>query len=177
MPVPLVESSMTQAEEMRQLRNQEAKQLIGNSVDKAKAIFNQNTVAGQISKQSMKTAPVKPARNSITRTTNSHRQQSPDREISQEKSEQTISPDDSQSSNNNLQECSNSDQSNENLDDDNTNAYSTIKRSPYSKSNSQNEQSANTKQSDSVQTKAEHVQEAEKSNASEQSNIDSGKKN
>lgn len=159
MPKPTVESSTTQAEEMRQQRNEEAKQLIGNSVDKAKAIFNQNTAAGQLAKAA-KTAPVKPVRNSITRSTTGPRQQhSPDRDSSPQQSEQSISPVDTQPSNNNLPESTIADQTADNLEDDDSNPYSTIKRSPYSKSNSQNEPSANDKQTDNVQTKAEPVRD------------------
>lgn len=145
---------------MRQQRNQEARQLIGNSVDKAKAIFAQNTAAGQLTNKTAKTAPVKPVRNSITRsaTNQSRQQQSPE----PEKSQQQMTEEDeielmigTEPSNNNLQETNVADQPIDNLDDDDSDPYSTIKRSPYTKvtTNSQSESSANNKQTDNVQTK------------------------
>lgn len=79
--MPSVVRSTTQAEEMRQQRNQEVRQLIGSSVDKAKAVFAQNTTAEQVLQKTTKTAPVKPARNSITRSSSSSNQrQSPDQQ-------------------------------------------------------------------------------------------------
>lgn len=164
LPKPSVERSTAQAEEMRQQRNQEVRQLIGSSVDKAKAIFAQNTAAGQLSSKSTKTAPVKPVRNSITRstTTNNQQQQSPE----PEKSHQLPEPDDihdeietssvtnNSPSNHNLQETAVAEQS---LEDDDSDPYSTIKRSPYSKvtTNSQNDTNGgNSKQADHVQTKS-----------------------
>lgn len=155
-PKPSVDRSTTQAEEMRQQRNQEARQLIGNSVDKAKAIFAQNTAAGQLTNKAAKTAPVKPVRNSITRSaTNQRQQQSPEPE-QQQTIEQLESPTGTQISNNNLQETINADQAIHNLEDDDSDPYSTIKRSPYTKvtTNSQNESSANNKPADNVQTEA-----------------------
>lgn len=69
---------------MRKLRSQEARQLIGGSVNKAKAIFVQNiSSAATAFTKSTKTAPAKPVRNSITRSTSSQDQQLPD-QISQE---------------------------------------------------------------------------------------------
>lgn len=137
--MPSVERSTTQAEEMRQQRNQEAKQLIGNSVDKAKAIFAQNTAAGQLQNKSAKMAPVKPIRNSITRssttttttTNNNQQQQSPEPEKNQQQSERSESP--SGTLNNNLQETTDTDQPIHTLEDDDSDPYSTIKRSPYTK--------------------------------------------
>lgn len=162
MPKPSVDRSTTQAEEMRQMRNQEARQLIGNSVDKAKAIFAQNTAAGQLQNKAAKTAPAKPVRNSITRsTTNQRQQQSPEPEKSpQHDCIDEISPTGTAqplSNNNNLEETTSTlaDQSTHNsLEDDDSDPYSTIKRSPYTKvtTNSQNESSANSKQADNVQT-------------------------
>ncbi|XP_031622393.1 drebrin-like protein isoform X2 [Contarinia nasturtii] len=162
MPKPSVERSTTQAEEMRQQRNQEARQLIGNSVDKAKAIFAQNTAAGQLQNKSVKIAPLKPARNSITRSTtstnnNQQQQQSPEPEKNQQQqqSEQSESP--TGTLNNNLQETTVADQPIHTLDDDDSDPYSTIKRSPYTKVNTnscQSETSANNKQSDNVQTES-----------------------
>lgn len=182
-PKPSVDRSTTQAEEMRQQRNQEARQLIGNSVDKAKAIFAQNTAAGQLTNKSAKTAPVKPVRNSITRsTTNQRQQQSPEPEKSQQQSiEQSESPTDQspQPSNNNLQETIGvADQPNQNLEEDDSDPYSTIKRSPYTKTNSQSELSANNKQqADNVQTEAINTQEhaTEKEVAEEKPSSESGK--
>lgn len=59
---------MTQAEEMRQQRNNEAKELIGSRVGTAKAIFSQNSASGQMLLN--KAAPVKPVRNSIAQRIN-----------------------------------------------------------------------------------------------------------
>lgn len=136
------------AEEMRQQRNEEAKQLIGNTFDKAKAIFNQNTATGQLVNKAARTAPVKPIRNSITRSTNSQRQQSPDQENSQQQPGKSIPLIDAQSTNNDLhinqnfvKENTFSNQTATNLEDDDSSSYSTIKRSPYSKSNSHDKQS------------------------------------
>lgn len=75
MPKPTIERSTTQAEEMRQQRNQEVRQLIGSTVNNAKAIFAQNTAAGQLTSKMVKTAPAKPVRNSITRSVNNQQQQ------------------------------------------------------------------------------------------------------
>lgn len=61
--------TMTQAEEMRQARNNEAKELIGSRVGTAKAIFTQNSSSGQM--HSNKAAPAKPVRNSIAQRINS----------------------------------------------------------------------------------------------------------
>lgn len=63
--------SMTHAEEMRQQRNNEARQLIGSRVGTAKAIFTQNTASGQMQTSINKSAPVKPVRNSIAQRINS----------------------------------------------------------------------------------------------------------
>lgn len=147
---------------MRQQRNQEVRQLIGSSVDKAKAIFAQNTAAGQLTSKSTKTAPVKPVRNSITRSTNNQQQQqSPEPEKSHELPDpdnhdeeiETSSVTNNQPSNNNLQETCVADH---NLEDDDSDPYSTIKRSPYSKvtTNSQNDTSGNSKQVDHVPTES-----------------------
>ncbi|XP_059608810.1 drebrin-like protein [Phlebotomus argentipes] len=62
----------TSAEMMRQQRNQEAKELIGSRVGQAKAIFSQNTTNVPVTKAA---APVKPARNSLTQRINSLNQQ------------------------------------------------------------------------------------------------------
>lgn len=66
---------MTQAEEMRQQRNNEAKQLIGSRVGTAKAIFTQNSASGQML-TSKTAAPIKPVRNSIAQRINSLNNQS-----------------------------------------------------------------------------------------------------
>lgn len=172
MPLQTVERSKTQAEEMRQQRNQEARQLIGNSVDKAKAIFAQNTAAGQIQSKGVKMAPVKPVRNSIARSTNNHQQQSPEPEqepepeadqLSEPKPETETNTQSEQLeastidvSKNNLQETETTvaEQSIHNLENNESDPYSTIKRSPYTKvsTNCQNEPSANNKQAKNVQT-------------------------
>ncbi|CAD7080559.1 unnamed protein product [Hermetia illucens] len=60
--------TMTEAERMRQQRNQEARELIGSRVGTAKAIFTQNTCDGQM--QTKTAAPVKPVRNSIAQRIN-----------------------------------------------------------------------------------------------------------
>lgn len=183
LPMPATDRSTTQAEELRQQRNEEVRQLIGSSVDKAKAIFAQNTAAGQLTSKTTKTAPVKPVRNSITRSVNNQPQQQqqqqsppqqnspePEKPQQQQQQQQPIpqldSHDDAQTTNNNeTQETSAVDQTVHDLEDDDSDPFSTIKRSPYSKTstNSQNEQSVNNKQIDNVQ--AESV---EKSNGDKQ---------
>lgn len=94
---------MTQAEEMRQQRNNEAKQLIGSRVGTAKAIFTQNTASGQMHNPKA-AAPAKPVRNSIAQRINSLNNQSPtddnngvftkndDEEALQTNATKTISP-------------------------------------------------------------------------------------
>lgn len=62
--------SMTQAEIMRQQRNQEARELIGSRVGTAKAIFTQNAASGQMKTSSKISAPAKPVRNSIAQRIN-----------------------------------------------------------------------------------------------------------
>ncbi|XP_055693245.1 drebrin-like protein [Lutzomyia longipalpis] len=64
--------TQTSAEMMRQQRNQEARELIGSRVGQAKAIFSQNTTNVPVTKAS---APVKPARNSLAQRINSLNQQ------------------------------------------------------------------------------------------------------
>jgi len=56
--------TMTQAEEMRQQRNLEARELIGSRVGTTKAIFSQNSASGQM-QTTNKVAPAKPIRNTI----------------------------------------------------------------------------------------------------------------
>jgi len=65
MPSPT--RTMTEAERMRQIRSQEARELIGSTVGNAKAIFTQNSTDGQIHN---KNAPIKPVRNSIAQRIN-----------------------------------------------------------------------------------------------------------
>lgn len=185
LPMPAVDRSTTQAEEIRQQRNEEVRQLIGSSVDKAKAIFAQNTAAGQLTSKTTKTAPVKPVRNSITRSVNNQpqqqqqqqqsppRQYSPEPEKPQQQQQQQQQPipqldlhDDAQTTNNDeTQETSAVDQTVHDLEDDDSDPFSTIKRSPYSKTstNSQNEHSVNNKQIDNVQ-----LESIEKSNGDKQ---------
>lgn len=91
--------TMTQAEEMRQQRNNEAKQLIGSRVGTAKAIFTQNTASGQML-TSKTAAPQKPVRNSIAQRINSLNNQSAtadgntkiDDEDLEDQPQKTISP-------------------------------------------------------------------------------------
>lgn len=75
LPSPV--QTTTSADEMRQQRNREAKELIGSRVDTAKAIFTQNSAASQLSNQ--KSAPIKPIRNSIAQRINTlnNQQQQP----------------------------------------------------------------------------------------------------
>lgn len=188
--MPAVERSTTQAEEMRQQRNQEVRQLIGSTVNTAKALWNQNTAAGQLINKPVKTAPVKPARNSISKSVNNQRQPSPDPpRIQQSIVDESPMPIDvnepisptitetphiTETRNNqyiNLPEPSTVvDQEEEvqkqqqqlpqqppqtnnlNVEDDDTDPYSTIKRSPYTKSSnsSQNGSRESDKQNDNV---------------------------
>lgn len=177
MPKPTIDRSTTQAEEMRQQRNQEARQLIGSTVNNAKAIFAQNTAAGQLTSKMVKTAPVKPVRNSITRSINNQQQQQqqspePDKvqqqallqqQQQQPQNQQPPHPENSESSessnavavqliNNKLQQESLK-SNDQHLEDDDSDPYSTIKRSPYTKvmpppppSNSQIEANGNGQQ-------------------------------
>lgn len=71
---------------MRQQRNKEAKELIGGRVGTAKAIFSQNSAAGQLStvgNAGFKAAPVKPVRNSIAQRINTLNSQQEQPEIAQ----------------------------------------------------------------------------------------------
>lgn len=162
--LPTVDRSATQAEEMRQQRNQEARQLIGGSVNKAKAIFIQNTSSAAVGPtKAAKTAPAKPIRNSITRSTGSQNQLSPDRKsqpvenaieinvepaINVEPIEVTPPEPATYTThiNNNGQmsdvvhEPSSPQHGLSAGNDDDSDAYSTIKRSPYIKSNTNNNQ-------------------------------------
>lgn len=150
MPKPTIERSTAQAEEMRQQRNQEVRQLIGSTVHNAKAIFAQNTAAGQLTSKMVKTAPVKPVRNSITRSvSNQQQQQSPEPDKMQQQPPQQQSPPTppqfessespeptavaAQLANNKLQQQEPLTSSDQHLEDDDSDPYSTIKRSPYTK--------------------------------------------
>lgn len=75
---------MTQAEEMRQQRNLEARELIGSRVGTAKAIFSQNSASGQMQTVN-KVAPVKPIRNTIQQ-----RFQPSNTDAGSEKSDETV---------------------------------------------------------------------------------------
>lgn len=155
---------------MRQQRSQEVRQLIGSSVNNAKAIFSQNTAAGQLTNKTTKMAPVKPVRNSITRTANNQRQHQspePDKSLQQQQLQQQPQPQpqqlqsdpeviqssinvSQQPSNHELQEHPVVDHQ---VEDEESDPFSTIKRSPYTKvaNNSQNEASDNNKSVDHVQ--------------------------
>lgn len=156
--------SVTAAEEMRQQRNQEAKELIGGRVGTAKAIWTQNSAAGQMSTVN-KAAPVKPVRNSIAQRINSlnSNQQDGTQETEHKATIETVSivktnevvvtpsspkadtqlhtsvSDDSINPNNNhsVSDTSNlSPQKGDYAEEDDGDQFSTIKRSPYSKSSS-----------------------------------------
>lgn len=171
---PTIDRPQTQAEEMRLLRNQEARQLIGGSVNKAKAIFIQNiSSAATAFTKPVKTAPAKPVRNSIARSTSSQDHQSPDRKAQVEDICISSSWVSNEMTRNLLSESAeskkiqsevyipnnNNNGNDENVDqptgetrdhtlaslspiylpgeapDEYSDAYSTIKRSPYTKSN------------------------------------------
>ncbi|XP_036326041.1 drebrin-like protein [Rhagoletis pomonella] len=67
-------AGMTEAERMRQQRNQEARELIGSRVIAAKAIFTQNTSQGQLQTKLNTAPPAKPARTSIAQRINAFNQ-------------------------------------------------------------------------------------------------------
>lgn len=185
--MPAVERSTTQAEEMRQQRNQEVRQLIGSTMNTAKALWSQNTAAGQMINKPVKTAPVKPARNSISKSINSPRQPSPDPPKTQQSivdeipmpmpiavnestspilTETTSNINETRINQSNInlpeptpvveqeqqQPPSQPQTNNLNVEDDDTDPYSTIKRSPYTKTSnsSQNGSRENDKQNDNV---------------------------
>lgn len=75
---------MTQAEEMRQQRNLEARELIGSRVGTAKAIFSQNSASGQMQTNN-KVAPIKPIRNTIQQRFAPHNNES-----SNEKNDESV---------------------------------------------------------------------------------------
>lgn len=124
--------SSTVADEMREQRNREAKELIGSRVDTAKAIFAQNTASAQMSNQ--KAAPIKPVRNSIAHRISSlggqHQNMPPnvpvtiaEPEIPEESSQQPIESD----------EPAVAAQPADNAASEESDPFSTIKRSPYTK--------------------------------------------
>ncbi|XP_037934095.1 drebrin-like protein [Teleopsis dalmanni] len=67
-------TGLTEAERMRQLRNQEARELIGSRVGAAKAIFTKNTSEGQLQTKLNTAPPAKPARTSIAQRINAFNQ-------------------------------------------------------------------------------------------------------
>ncbi|XP_054732183.1 drebrin-like protein [Anastrepha obliqua] len=70
-------AGLTEAERMRQQRNQEARELIGSRVIAAKAIFTQNTSQGQLQTKLNTAPPAKPARTSIAQRINAFNQPQP----------------------------------------------------------------------------------------------------
>ncbi|EDW19705.1 drebrin-like protein [Drosophila mojavensis] len=62
--------TLTDAERMRQARNQEARELIGSRVGAAKAMFTKHTSEGQLQSKLNTQPPAKPARNSIAQRIN-----------------------------------------------------------------------------------------------------------
>ncbi|XP_067647020.1 drebrin-like protein [Eurosta solidaginis] len=70
----LFTAGMTEAERMRQQRNQEARELIGSRVIAAKAVFTQNTSQGQLQTKLNTAPPAKPARTSIAQRINAFNQ-------------------------------------------------------------------------------------------------------
>lgn len=152
----------TQAEIMRQQRNQEAKELIGSRVGTAKAIFSQNSASGQMHNKSTSNAPTKPVRNSIAQKINNFNNPQPEAEpitepkvepifvpvvapvvtpvIEPVKSEIITTPVPATNGNktNEIQPQPQSQQQHHNYDDDEDgDQYSTIKRSPHTKTTSQ----------------------------------------
>lgn len=67
---------VNKSDELRRQRNQEAQELISKRTIDARSIFEQNTVAGQ-----MKRTPEKPIRNSLNKQTNSTKQETIQQEI------------------------------------------------------------------------------------------------
>ncbi|KAL7734956.1 hypothetical protein ACLKA6_011221 [Drosophila palustris] len=63
-------NNLTDAERMRQARNQEARELIGSRVGAAKAMFTKHTSEGQLQSKLNTQPPAKPARNSIAQRIN-----------------------------------------------------------------------------------------------------------
>ncbi|XP_068148533.1 drebrin-like protein [Drosophila tropicalis] len=69
--------NLTDAERMRQARNQEARELIGSRVGAAKAMFTKHTSEGQLQSKLNTQPPAKPARNSIAQRINAFNQNQP----------------------------------------------------------------------------------------------------
>ncbi|XP_034483961.1 drebrin-like protein [Drosophila innubila] len=63
-------NNLTDADRMRQARNQEARELIGSRVGAAKAMFTKHTSEGQLQSKLNTQPPAKPARNSIAQRIN-----------------------------------------------------------------------------------------------------------
>ncbi|KAH8360626.1 hypothetical protein KR200_010331 [Drosophila serrata] len=70
-------NNLTDAERMRQARNQEARELIGSRVGAAKAMFTKHTSEGQLQSKLNTQPPAKPARNSIAQRINVFNQNQP----------------------------------------------------------------------------------------------------
>lgn len=132
--------SSTVADEMREQRNREAKELIGSRVDTAKAIFAQNTASAQMSNQ--KAAPIKPVRNSIAHRISSlgsqHQHMPPnppvtiaEPEITEESSQQPIESDEPA-----VGDVNSAAQPSDSAATEESDPFSTIKRSPYTKTSS-----------------------------------------
>ncbi|XP_016999353.2 drebrin-like protein [Drosophila takahashii] len=75
--VPGFSNNLTDAERMRQARNQEARELIGSRVGAAKAMFTKHTSEGQLQSKLNTQPPAKPARNSIAQRINVFNQNQP----------------------------------------------------------------------------------------------------
>ncbi|KAJ6649465.1 Drebrin-like protein [Pseudolycoriella hygida] len=167
---------MTQAEEMRQQRNLEARELIGSRVGTAKAIFSQNSASGQMQTNN-KIAPTKPIRNTIqqrfapqaTETESETAPQSIENtavenateKVAKVAEEIVLNTDNIQTFQNVINNAKtekkveetvevktliNEEQSAEQYDDGDQ--FSTIKRSPYTKTNSNNSQVSTPVESD-----------------------------
>lgn len=142
---------------MRQQRNQEAKELIGSRVGTAKAIFSQNTSSGQML-NSKNSAPIKPVRNSIAQRINTFNNQTNSSVYEDEKiieEPKIIEPEQIpvpvivpiQSTNGSTEKIEKIIEEVKEVevivpaqvddDDDDGDQYSTIKRSPHLKQNSQ----------------------------------------
>ena len=132
---PSPERAINQAEEMRQQRNEEAKQLIGNRVGTAKAMFTQNTASGQMT--TAKAAPAKPIRNSIAQRINSLSKQANEPPIKQEIVVVEVPPPIVEEP---VEIVEEPEPPKLIQDEERDDQYSTIKRSPYTKTNSNNSQ-------------------------------------
>lgn len=160
---------MTQAEEMRQQRSNEARELIGSRVGTAKAIFSQNSASGQMQTNN-KIAPVKPIRNTIQQrfaplnpeSGSEKNDESVENSLSEDSIEKIVTvveevvvlkaenvetfqnvinngkPEKRTEETVEATPVINSEQSTEQYDDGDQ--FSTIKRSPYTKTNSNNSQ-------------------------------------